>query len=746
MRGSLALAVGLFAICHPAVASQESERQHFSVRNSIEMERFVSLGSTTESPHVLWAPGKDQYLFVTQRGNLASDKLVDSVWVGQIEGGPPTRLLERKAQTELDTISDVKWLDTGEIGLIFSDGDGIRQAFAVDPRSGVIRALTRSETDVSSFAYSAGMVVYYAVDPEPYATTIDVDEHDLFELVDPKLIYSQYPRVTLFHARDGNPGVKIPSVDIRLLPAFQGIWPSPDGRWAVALEPASGWPENWKDYKVGNQQAQGFHPDLAEESATSIEIVNRNRFRLIDLSSGQTKLVFPAPTGLLSYNGAPITAAWLPGSRVVVLTNTYQRLPANDAKDFERISSTPAIVALDVKTNDVEIGKWLPNSQHRVRAVWVEDGAITVSTSDKSTGKSSYERFEKGKSGWSGEVVTGSTNLRSLLTVNQGLNSTPKLFRRDSKCQCDRKYFDPNPQFNGLRLNHVEEISWTDANGTEWRGSLTFPGGYDKVRKYPLVVQTHGYHPDEWLSDGPDGTTTAFAAQPLASAGFLVLQIEDNPKASTGDQSEGRLNADGYLAGIQKVVNAGIVDPDRIGVIGWSITSSYVIRLIADNPGLVRAAILSDGAQFGYLAHLMTVNGAPQVREQYLQMTGGSILPDRIEDYVKADPQYRLVENSPPIRFEAIGPGSLVGMWEAYSILRRDNRPVDFILYPSGSHSLKMPRQRMESQGGSVDWFGFWLSGEFPSDQTAMNDRMKEWENRPRIPMSRQSPRDVRDR
>jgi len=54
---------------------------------------------------------------------------------------------------------------------------------------------------------------------------------------------------------------------------------------------------------------------------------------------------------------------------------------------------------------------------------------------------------------------------------------------------------------------------------------LYFPAGYVSGRKYLLVVQTHGFDPKSFWIDG--SFTTAFAAQALASRGFLVLQVPD---------------------------------------------------------------------------------------------------------------------------------------------------------------------------------------------------------------------------
>jgi hypothetical protein len=53
-------------------------------------------------------------------------------------------------------------------------------------------------------------------------------------------------------------------------------------------------------------------------------------------------------------------------------------------------------------------------------------------------------------------------------------------------------------------------------------------------------------------------------------------------------------------------------------------------------------------------------------------------------------------------------------------------KPVDVVMLNSDEHTLTNPAVRMASQGGSVDWFRFWLKGEENSDP-AKADQYKRW-------------------
>jgi hypothetical protein len=50
-------------------------------------------------------------------------------------------------------------------------------------------------------------------------------------------------------------------------------------------------------------------------------------------------------------------------------------------------------------------------------------------------------------------------------------------------------------------------------------------------------------------------------------------------------------------------------------------------------------------------------------------------------------------------------------MWLPYAELRDMKKPVELIVLNTEEHMITNPGVRMASQGGSVDWFRFWLQG-----------------------------------
>ncbi len=65
-------------------------------------------------------------------------------------------------------------------------------------------------------------------------------------------------------------------------------------------------------------------------------------------------------------------------------------------------------------------------------------------------------------------------------------------------------------------------------------------------------------------------------------------------------------------------------------------------------------------------------------------------------------------------------------MWEPYAVLHYLNKPVDLIVLSSDQHVLTNPAARMASQGGTVDWFRFWLKGDEDPDP-AKAEQYRRW-------------------
>ena len=749
-----------------AVAAAQSgyaaEGRGFTVRDDIERTRILNAsdgyGYGLERDVANFSP--DGRKFVVRVGQPSIDRnVVDETLLvydsAEVEASlaareharvPHRKLVTLSADREERMISSMKWVDASHFTYLGVGANGKKQLFRANVNTGKIEQLTQHPTDVLTTDVAGHAVLYLAAVPEEHPRAVAVREEwlgDLFRSQPP------LPIVEVFKA-DLRTGVfeKIDGSKFALSTQYHFLSVSPSGRYAVIRVPAVNAPSHWIDYQGRNNNFFGWLPDRVSSDPTSIKLQLYHRFALVDLHARTMRPLMDAPSGLLAENYTPTVAHWLDDERRVLLSSSFVPLSEVSPDEREKRRRGTAIAEIEIASGKADVILWEP---------WHEDGkkfdAIAAIDWSAATGRLDIE-YESGAKralrrsdkGWTQTKprAASSQTRRFTIALKQDLNTRPSLVVRGGKCKCERTLFDPTPHFADASFGRIEEITWTDANAVAWKGALIYPVGYRAGERYPAVIQTHGYNPNTFYFAGPSDEyagigTSAYAAQPLANLGFLVLQIEDKSmrelKEKAGSQTEPEQYAAGYLAAAETLIERGLADPGRIGIMGFSRTGTGVTEALAQSPTTFAAALLSDASITGlYMGRLMMVTMTPDHRAQRdAAETAGGFPPPldakARERWMQQGTVYRLDPNrTPPIRFEAMHPSGVVAFWEPFAVLRYSGRPVDLVYYPDGVHVLFEPQQRLESQGGAVDWWRFWLKGEedLDSAKEAQYERWRE--------------------
>jgi hypothetical protein len=205
---------------------------------------------------------------------------------------------------------------------------------------------------------------------------------------------------------------------------------------------------------------------------------------------------------------------------------------------------------------------------------------------------------------------------------------------------------------------------------------------------------------------------------------MIVLQLEDNHEHE-GTLREVPDQILGYESAITQLTVQGLIDPHRVGIIGFSRTCYYVEGALIADPQLFAAASISDGVDYSYLQYL--VYGPDGLASDYNTMYGTAPFGKGITTWVRAAPGFHLDRIRTPLQITAITASSALGEWEPYASLKMQKKPVDFVYIPNGQHILQKPFERMASQQGTVDWFRFWLQG-YEDPDPAKAAQYKRWE------------------
>jgi len=456
-----------------------------------------------------------------------------------------------------------------------------------------------------------------------------------------------------------------------------------------------------------------------------------DQFVRINLQSGAVQSLTDAPVRNGLWAAGLGNPKWSKDGTAIVLPGTFLSSQAG-------IASRPCIAVVELPSNTgtcVEMLKGeaatgVEDGYHMVKEVSFVDGdkhRVLVSFynhQDLSVQNTEYRQAADGK--WQGvehleaQTETGNSNLR--LTVRQSLNQPQQLVASDNRTS--RVIWDPNPQLKDFALGVASVYTWKDKEGKPWRGGLYRPPDYRPSVRYPLVIQTHGFVESEFRPSGI--YPTAFAARALTTAGMVVLQISENV-CPVVTPNEGACAVAGYEAAVRQLVAENVVDPSRIGIIGFSRTCFYIMQMLTTSSISPKAASITDGVMETYFQYLETEKDGDQaIAQEADAMIGARPFEKGLLKWLQRSPGFNLDKIRTPLLVVGEGPVSLLFMWEPYAGLRYIHKPVDLMMLNTDEHVLTNPGVRMASQGGSVDWFRFWLQ-DYEDPDPAKKEQYERW-------------------
>ncbi|MCP4045426.1 MAG: S9 family peptidase [Gammaproteobacteria bacterium] len=118
----------------------------------------------------------------------------------------------------------------------------------------------------------------------------------------------------------------------------------------------------------------------------------------------------------------------------------------------------------------------------------------------------------------------------------------------------------------GVDLQPFTEFWFENGNGRQVHSWLALPPGFDKTKKYPLVLQMHGGP----FSSSMDSGHVRWSAALLASPGYVVLMTDYTGSVGYGEQFSLDIGGDPLKTPVQDVLDAASVAVERFGFIDES--------------------------------------------------------------------------------------------------------------------------------------------------------------------------------
>jgi hypothetical protein len=736
----------------------------FTVRDDIGLVHFGDPYSTGITPVVV---SPDQKLVVVQSeyGSLEDDRLHDELRVYDISqlrryvddstnSAPPEPLWKSQEATNKDgsnstLIRNIRWLSdsSGFAFLLKNESGNVQLCLAeLAPRS--VIPLTPMDKDVIAFdIHSRDHYVFTVaarrglagIDPSGRREVIVEKGETLYDAAFARQMMERGDRSELWAAVGGE---TMPIINTQTgeriavyLEGSESLVLSPDGKSLLIALPVPEIPQEWErkyppPYKGYAMPITAGSQDLHSPRGALFV----SQYADVGLVKGTVTPVTDGPTALRAGWWANFAApAWSSDERWMVLPGAFVPTQTNQV-------AIPCVAVRQVSSKDSLECVYLlkRNLPHGAEAGYKRILSATFAPGHDDRMDISYMAIEgtelrygfmtyqkEATSKWRLESDVPSAAVPSPLRVDikMRFDESPKLVATNTETGRSKVIWDPNPQLAGMAFGKVSKYQWKDGTGRAWSALLYMPTSYVSGRRYPLVIQNHGF--DEGRFSPSGGFPSTFIAQELAGAGIMVLQMRDC--AGRGSPQEVPCNVTGYESAVAQLAEAELVDPDNVGIIGFSRTVSYVLAAVFSSKLHFKAASVYDGINLGYFDQVANM-GADAFEAETDGMIGGPPYGVGLHKWIERSPEFNMDKVTTPLRIVAAGELGSVELWEPYALLREMHRPVEFVQLQTSEHVITDPAVRAAAQGGNVDWFRFWLQG-YRDPEPSKQGEYQRWES-----------------
>ncbi len=481
-----------------------------------------------------------------------------------------------------------------------------------------------------------------------------------------------------------------------------------------------------------------------KDSGPVEEHIYEQRLALIDPQSGQTKQITPADTYVYEFDWAPssdrlaYTASkgngdnnWWIAQLFTISAQSGQITPIHkpslqianprwspDGKQIAFIGGIMsdegstggdiyAVPATGGPAQDLTPGRksspsWLQ---------WMRSGKILFTeTIDGSTAIATLNPSDKvSETLWKGDetlragenAISVSDDGKTLASARSSWNMAPEVWAGPAGEWSQRTH--DNAALKPL-WGRSEKLHWTSDNAPV-EGWLLYPANYNPAKKYPMVVSVHGGPAAARKSSWPAGH---FDMSVLSSQGYFVLF--PNPRGSYGaGEAFTHANVKDFGHGDLRDINAGVdqaiaklpIDPNRIGIAGWSY-GGYMTMWAVTQSKRFRAAVAGAG-----IADWQSYYGENLIDQWMIPYFGASVYDDPAV-YARSSP-VTYIKNVKTPTLILVGDGDAEcpapQSYEFWHALRTLGVKTQLVIYPGEGHAIRKPEHQKDILERTIAWF-----------------------------------------
>ena len=614
------------------------------------------------------SPDGRSVAYTVREANWDEDRYDTQIWIADARTGE-----RRQLTTAPKSSTAPAWSPDGRHLAFASDRAERRQLYVIDPSGGEAQVLTTGAEGVGAFRWSPdGQSIAYAmIDPAPDSLKTREKTYGLFDVV------GQEHRMTHLYVLDVRTKAsrRLTHGDFTV-GSFD--W-SPDGTH-IAF-----------DHRINSDNANSGTADIS----------------VVTVADGTVR-------ALVTQDGPDTAPVWSPdGTRIV-----FETKMANPSFFYTNtmLASIPAAGGpIDNLTaafdEDASVVAWKPTGILFSAAQRTSSYLFRL---DPATKRVVRMLPAEGATG-SGFSMSAAGDAVAYVKSAPGLFTELYVAGPDGSLEKTLTSF--HDQTSSWPASTQELVEWKSQDGAAVEGVLHKPADFVAGRRYPLLVVIHG---------GPTGISrpapyTSRSTYPIdVWLGKGVLVLEPNYRGSAGYGGAFRAfnvrnlgigDAWDVLSGIDALVDRGLVDGTRLGVMGWS-QGGYISAFLSTHDSARFKAISVGAGISDWMTYYVSTDITP-FTPQYLQATPW----DDPDIYRKTSPITYIKGAKTPTLIQHGATDQRVPPPDAFELYRGlldQHVPTKLIVYrgfDGVGHGPSKPKSSRAVMQHNVEWFDQYFFG-----------------------------------
>ena len=289
---------------------------------------------------------------------------------------------------------------------------------------------------------------------------------------------------------------------------------------------------------------------------------------------------------------------------------------------------------------------------------------------------------------------------------------SPDYFTAGPDLARPRQVSETNPFQKDYAWGESELIEYTNHDGDRLQGALFYPAGYQAGKQYPMLVYIYEKLSQEVHDYVVPTERREYNISVFTGRGYFVLR----PDIVFRAREPGASALDCITSAVKKVLESGMIDPSRLGLIGHS-WGGYETSFVSTRSDLFAAAVAGAPLNnfFSMYGSIFWNTGIPETEHFEVGQERMEVpFWEDVDAFIRNSPIFGIQNLKTPLLM-AFGDKDGSVDWhqgiEMYNAARRAGKQFVLLVYPGENHhNLRKPNQ-IDYHRRVLEWFDHYLQG-----------------------------------